>query len=312
MFYQIGANGVKQVEEKDIDELSITAGYITLSKLKDCYRRFGFAKATLDQCQEETRYFRSNIEVYDDYSFSTLTITEAQHPERDEDCVALYIRKNMFIVVDVFDKDMSTEKTFKAALNRFPAATLTMQKLVYAFLDGLLADDNRALEDMEFDIHKFEERVFSKETKEDFNHSMLTYKRKLLYLRNYYMGLSGVGQELINNENDLFPEDDLWYFKILKEKAEGLAQNVNLLSDSMFQLREAYQSMLDIKLNSIMKVLTLITCIFLPPTLITGWFGMNFANMPMLQWKLGVPAVFLICVVLIVVLIAFFKKKKLW
>ena len=88
------------------------------------------------------------------------------------------------------------------------------------------------------------------------------------------MGLSGVGQELINNENDLFPEDDLWYFKILKEKAEGLAQNVNLLSDSMFQLREAYQSMLDIKLNSIMKVLTLITCIFLPPTLITGWFGM--------------------------------------
>ena len=125
------------------------------------------------------------------------------------------------------------------------------------------------------------------------------------------MGLIGIGQERINNENDLFVEEDLWYFKIFKEKAENLAQNVNLLSDSLFQLREAYQSTLDVKLNNTMKVLTVFTCIFSPLTLITGWYGMNFAGMPELTWKLGYPLVAVLSIAVVVIMLRIFKKKKL-
>jgi hypothetical protein len=69
MYYEFGPNGMKLIDEKDIRPERITAGYITLSRLKDCYRKFGFSKSTLDQCQEERRYFRSSIEVYEDYCF---------------------------------------------------------------------------------------------------------------------------------------------------------------------------------------------------------------------------------------------------
>ncbi len=312
MFYHFGPDGLRQIDEKNITEESITAGYITLSKLKDCYRRFGFSKSTLEQCQEETRYFRSSINIYDDYCFFTLTITDASRPQEDEDCVALYIKKNLFLVVDVYDKDMSTERNFKAALRRYPAGSVTMERLIYAFLDSLVSRDNRVLENLEFRIHKLEESIFSGEADDSFNRALLDHKTDLLYLRNYYVQFMDLGQELINNENDLFAEENLWYFKIFKEKAERLMQNVTMLADNVFQIREAYQSMLDANLNNNMKVLTIISSIFMPLTLVTGWFGMNFEHMAMLKMAIGIPLVVVICIAIVAFMILFFKKKKWW
>ena len=312
MFYQFGPNGLRQIDEKNITDECITAGYITLSKLKDCYRRFGFSKSTLDQCQEETRFFRSSIEVYDDYCFFTLTVTDASRPQEDEDCVALYIRKNLFLVVDVYDKDMSTERNFKAALRRYPAGSITMERLIYAFLDSLIAKDNRVLENLEFRIHKLEESIFAGEADDTFNRTLLNHKTDLLYLRNYYVQFMDLGQELMNNENDIFTEENLLYFKIFTDKAERLMQNTTMLADNVFQIREAYQSMLDANLNNTMKVLTIISSIFMPLTLITGWFGMNFEYMPLLKWKLGIPLVIVVFIAMITFMVVFFKKKKWW
>ena len=312
MYYQFGPNGMRQIEERDIDRNAITAGYITLSRLKDCYRRFGFSKSTLDTCQQESRYFRSGSEVYEDYSFCTITVTDASNPQEDEDCVALYIKKNFFLVVDVFDRDMSTERNFKDALSRYPTSTVTLERLIYAFLDSVIGRDNRILEDLEFKIHRLEERIFEGEEDEDFNRTLLGHKTDLLYLRNYYVQFMDLGQELINNENGLFDEDNLLYFRIFREKAERLMQNVTMLGDNVLQLREAYQSMLDVNLNQTMKVLTVISSIFMPLTLITGWFGMNFVNMPMLKWQWGVPAVVGLSAAVVVAMVILFKKKKWW
>ena len=312
MYYEFGPEGMKLIDERSINPDHITAGYITLSRLKDCYRRFGFSKATLDQCQEEHRYFRSSMAVYEDYCFSTITVTDAQHPQEDEDCVALYIKKNLILVVDVYDRDMSTSKNFKAALNRYPASTVSLERLVYAFLDSIVAGDNRVLEDFEFRIHRLEEGIFEGEVEEDFNRTLLSCKTDLLVLRNYYVQFMDIAQEFINNENELFSEEGLFYFRIFRDKSERLMQNVTMLGDNVLQLREAYQSMLDVNLNNTMKVLTVISSIFMPLTLITGWFGMNFVNMPMLKWQYGIPAVVLLSAAVVAFMVLYMKKKKWW
>ena len=312
MYYEFTSGSMRLIDEKNIDPERITAGYITLSRLKDCYRKFGFSKSTLDQCQEERRYFRSSIAVYEDYCFSTITVTDAEHPQDDEDCVAIYVKKNFFLVVDVYDRDMSTSRNFKAALNRYPVSTVSLERLVYAFLDSIIARDNRVLEDMEFKIHGLEEGIFEDKVAEDFNRSLLSYKTDLLYLRNYYVQFMDVAQELINNENELFSEAGLLYFRIFHDKAERLMQNVTMLGDNVLQLREAYQSMLDVNLNNTMKVLTVISSIFMPLTLITGWFGMNFVNMPMLKWQYGIPAVVVLCAAVAAFMVFYIKKRKWW
>ena len=78
----------------------------------------------------------------------------------------------------------------------------------------------------------------------------------------------------------------------------------------MVQLRDLIQVQMDVKQNRIMTLLTVITSIFLPLTLIAGWYGMNFKYMPELNWKLGYPAVILVSIAIVVGCVRWFRKEK--
>jgi magnesium transporter len=82
-----------------------------------------------------------------------------------------------------------------------------------------------------------------------------------------------------------------------------------IITDYVTQVREAYQSAVDIDLNRIMKVFTVITAIFLPLTLIVGWYGMNL-QMPEYAWPYAYPAVIAVSVCVAGLCVAYFKKHK--
>ena len=93
-------------------------------------------------------------------------------------------------------------------------------------------------------------------------------------------------------------------------RVELLQNHVHLLRENVLQIRELYQSMQDARQNKIMVVITIVTTIFLPLTLITGWYGMNFVYMPELQWRYGYFVVIIISLVIVIAEIIYFKKKK--
>lgn len=76
------------------------------------------------------------------------------------------------------------------------------------------------------------------------------------------------------------------------------------------QVQDVYQSEIEIRQNDVMKFLTVVTTIFLPLTLIVGWYGMNFRYMPELMWKYGYPMVGALSVTVAGGCLWFFKKKK--
>ena len=73
-----------------------------------------------------------------------------------------------------------------------------------------------------------------------------------------------------------------------------------------------FQAEIDIRQNRIMKILTIVTTIFLPLSLLVGWYGMNFVGMPELTWKYGYPVVIAASVVVVIVSLLVCKKKKFW
>ena len=75
-------------------------------------------------------------------------------------------------------------------------------------------------------------------------------------------------------------------------------------------LQDIYLSVMSNKMNQIMKVLTVFAAIFIPLTFIVGIYGMNFRNMPELDWKFGYPMVWTILITVVVVMLFVFKKKK--
>ena len=82
-----------------------------------------------------------------------------------------------------------------------------------------------------------------------------------------------------------------------------------MLRDYCVQIREVYQSLIDERQNEIMKLLTIVTTIVLPLSLVAGWYGMNFDNMPELTH--GYPFVIGLSLVVVAVIIIIFKKRKI-
>lgn len=135
-----------------------------------------------------------------------------------------------------------------------------------------------------------------------FNERVLEQAEELLTLREYYDELMDLGKELEENENGFFQKKQLKYFGTISDRAGQLLEYAK-------QVQDAYQAQVDAKQNKNMEFLTVISTIFFPLTLITGWFGMNFKHMPELEN--GYPGVILLSLVVIIGCILFFKKKKM-
>ena len=101
-------------------------------------------------------------------------------------------------------------------------------------------------------------------------------------------------------------------FDRYKDRVVRLAGETQILRDYAMQVQDVYQSEIGIRQNNIMKMLTVVTTIFLPLTLIAGWYGMNFAYMPELGMKYAYPVVIGISILIVVFSLIIFKKKRYW
>lgn len=139
---------------------------------------------------------------------------------------------------------------------------------------------------------------------------IVDFRQQILCMKKYYEQLSSVFEDICDNENGVLSEDYIHYFGIIQNRVEKLLANVINLREYVTQIRESYQAQLDIQTNNLMKIFTLVTAIFMPLSLIAGWYGMNFINMPELTFRYGYPAVIIVCVIITVVWFIYFKKKK--
>ncbi|MBR3148645.1 MAG: hypothetical protein IKF64_00600 [Eubacterium sp.] len=309
MFYQIREQ-LTPISIDEIDESYITVAYINSDELREIGLRYGFARSTIAACQEASAHFRSGVEVYDDYTFTELRIVSQNNLSRTEDSVALYVMKNMLIIVNVEDYDSSTEEKFKAAVNRYSYANVTLEKVIYAFFDALISNDFKFIEDLGNDITQLEEYVIKGSADENFNLDLLQIKKELLTMHNYYEQLLDITDAIEENENDIFEGEDLWYIANLGQKITRLKEDADSLSASVTHLQDAYSASLDLKLNNTMKYFTVLTSIFFPLTLIVGWYGMNFKAMPEFEWKYGYIFVIALSLTVVAVLALIGKKKK--
>ena len=199
-----------------------------------------------------------------------------------------------------------------AALDYAEPSDISVEKFTGQILHKLIENDGRKNEKTETAINELEETVIEKGKYKNVNEQILAYNKKLVSLRNYYEQLVGIAERLYENENGIFDGEKAYYLKTAADRSRRLCSEINLFRENLVRLREAYQARLDLKLNSTMKLLTVITVIFLPLTLITGWYGMNFVNMPELHSRYGYATIAVLCFVIILLEILYFRHKKYW
>lgn len=219
--------------------------------------------------------------------------------------ILFFINRQHLVIVD--DDDFSY-RLIRRIQRKKSRQGETKERFIYNFILEFVSRDLELLGQYEKRLMRLEEEVMDGKV-EGFQSSFLPIRRELLTLRSYYDEIMDMGKELEENENGFFAKKQLKYFGTITDRADRLLGKCSHLLEYAQQIWDAYQAQVDTQQNGIMQFLTVISTIFFPLTLITGWYGMNFQNMP--ELKNGYPGVIILSLTVVILCVAYFKKKKM-
>ena len=184
-----------------------------------------------------------------------------------------------------------------------------LERFLYDFLEQVISRDLSIMERFETDLDNIEDEVLINGEDADMVrvNEILSDVREL---RTHYEQMIDMTQELLENENGFFAEERLRFLHLFMSRLSRLSDAAASLREHTMQVRDLYRAQLEVKQNRIMTLLTIVTTIFMPLTLIAGWYGMNFQYMPELNYRWSYPAVLTLSLLIVVVSLIYFKKRK--
>ncbi|OGP92085.1 MAG: magnesium and cobalt transport protein CorA [Deltaproteobacteria bacterium RBG_16_54_18] len=277
-----------------------------LEALGDCY---GFHPLVLEDILNTDQ--RPKIEDYGDYLYIVLRSLEynERKKEIESDQISIILGRNF-----VFSFQEKEGDTFDAVRERIRTGKGRIRKmgadyLVHALLDSIVDNYFFILEKLGERIEFLEEQLVTQPTTETLR-TIHGLKRELIFLRKAVWPLREVVGSLERGESPLIQESTRIYLRDLYDHTIQVIDNVETFRDMIAGILDIYLSSVSNRLNTVMKVLTVIATIFMPLTFLAGIYGMNFKFMPELEWRWGYPLLWGVMVATGISMMIYFKKKK--
>lgn len=256
-------------------------------------------------------YQRPKVEDYEDSLYIVLkmiswneTLTEIQAEQ-----VSLILGKNFVASFkedpgDIFDPVRLRLREGKGRIRKLGA-----DYLAYSLLDQVVDNYFLVLENLGEQIEDLEEELI---TNPDASTLQVIYhlKRELIFLRKSVWPLREAIGTLVRGESPLLQPDTLLYLRDVYDHTIQVIDTIETFRDMVSGMLDIYLSSISNRMNEVMKVLTIIATIFIPLTFIAGVYGMNFANMPELQWSGGYYMVWGVMIAIFIGMLIFFKRKE--
>lgn len=247
----------------------------------------------------------NKVEAEQEYFSGTLAVPRFLDIMGSRYRIAFYVMRKRIVLVN---EDGYVQELMTRLRRKSIRPEQTIEKFLAMLFSEIISKDAVLLDQYEQELMQMEEEALHKEPV-NFIERMLDVRKKLLTLRGYYEQIAEIGKTLEENENGIFHRKQLKYFGTVSDRAERLLQRAIHLIDYANQVKDVYQGQVDARQNRNMQYLTVVSTIFFPLTLITGWYGMNFENMP--ELRDGYPAVIGVSILVVVVCIIIFRKKKI-
>jgi magnesium transporter len=255
---------------------------------------------------------RPKVEDYGGYLYIVLRMLSL-HAARQEvvgEQASLIVGPNFVISFqegiagDVFDPIRERLRTAKGRMRRESA-----DYLVYSLIDAIVDGYFVLLEKLGEQIEVLDERMLANRAGE-VARTIHLLKREMIWLRKAVWPLREMINSLQRAETPLIRASTGVYLKDVYDHTIEVIDTVETYRDVLSGMLENHLLLLTTRLNEVMKVLTVISTIFIPLTFLTGIYGMNFRFMPELAWRWGYPLVLLGMAGIAVALYAYFRRKK--
>ena len=255
---------------------------------------------------------RPKTETFTDYTYVVLKVVHynAQAKSVDLEQISLVLGSNYLISIqekkdDVFDPIRTWIREDKGSIRK-----MGVNYLAYALIDAVIDHYFVALEQLGEEIEKLEEELVSNPTQatlqliHKLKHAMILLRKSIWPLREV------VGR--LERREPLEPstEGNHRYLRDIYDHTIRVMDTVETSRDLLSGMLDIYLSSVSNKMNDIMKVLTIISTIFIPLSLLTGLYGMNFAFMPELDHPLAYPVLLIGMAIIGIVMIAYFRRKR--
>ena len=253
---------------------------------------------------------RPKLDDYDTYLFlvmKMLSVTDRQDIVVEQ--VSLVLGRNFVLSfqengTDVFTPVRDRLRGGKGRLRQFGA-----DYLLYALVDSIVDQYFTVVEVLGEKIEALQDLVVS-DPKPDTLHQIHALKRQLLFLRRSVWPLREATNSLSRSECPLLQESTKIFFRDVYDHVVQIVDTIETLREMVSASLDIYLSSISYRLNTVMKVLTIITTIFMPLTFIVGIYGMNFEHMPELKWEWGYPLVLSVMAAIAIAMLGFFIRKK--
>lgn len=191
-----------------------------------------------------------------------------------------------------------------------PPGDCSLNQLLLLIFEALIEEDVIYLQQQEEKLSELEEALL-KQIPEQFYETVIQYRKRFSNYHSYYEQLMNIGYSIQSAYGLKLTKEERALWQLYAKHAERLYHHVERLREYVVQIRELYQALIAVQQNKAMSFLTVVTTIFLPLTLIAGWYGMNFPNMPEFGWDYAYPAVIVVSLCIIIWEIVYFRKKKM-
>ena len=261
---------------------------------------------------------RPKVEPYGDVIFIVgRMITEREQngvTDLKSEQVSLVLGKNF-----VLSFQESDDLLFEPVIRRLQVPNTRLRRhsidfLTYALLDNLVDHYFTALDFINETIESMEERVLDQPDPADLQ-SIHALRRDLIFFRKSVWSLRDGINSLIRDDSPLISSEIKVYLRDVYDHLVQVIDSVESQRELVFSLYDMYMSSLSSRMNEVMKVLTVISTLFIPLTFIVGVYGMNFNpetsawNMPELNWAFGYPAAWSLMLIITASMLYYFKRK---
>jgi magnesium transporter len=254
---------------------------------------------------------RPKYEDFDKHIFIVLKMlsfdNETQSVESEQ--VSLVLGENFVIslqerVGDVFDPIRERIRNAKGRIRK-----LGPDYLMYSLLDAIVDNYFGILEKLGDKIEAMEEELVGEPTQKTLQ-QIHYLKKEMIYLRRSVWPLRELISGMERSESPLIEDSTDAYLRDLYDHTIQVIDTMESFRDMVSGMLDTYLSSLSNRMNSIMKVLTIIATIFIPLTFVAGVYGMNFKYMPELNSRWGYPVVWLVMLIIAGAMLIYFKRKK--
>lgn len=252
---------------------------------------------------------RPKLDDYDEYIHITTKNFYVENDNIEEEQITIIFGPKFLITFQEKENELFNNFRKRLTEGKSQARKKQSDYLAYNLLDAIIDQYYVAIESFGDNIDSIENEVIMNPS-EKLLSQLNELKQDISYLRRTIFPLREALNQFEKLELPYIHKETRLFIRDLRDHTIQVIETINIYKDSINSLTDLYMSSLSIKMNNVMKVLTIVSTIFIPLTFIVGVYGMNFTNMPELEYKYGYFITLIFMAILTLFMILYFKHKK--